>query len=364
MKFTINAAAFSDAAAWAIRAVHARPPVPVLSGILLETSEGMIRASGFDYEKAARATAPADVAQHGRAVLPGRLLVDILGKLNKKTDITLELDGSRAIITAGKSRFNLSLIPLFEYPDLPELQPEAGTIDGNEFAAAIGRVKAAAARDQTLPILCTVHLAGDAGGLLMQATDRYRMAETTVPWKPTAGPVDWLLSIFTLEDAVRIAAGDLTILADDNGITFVSGNRSLSSTFLDGQYPKIGSLFGSGQPIEVVVDRDTLLDAATLTSTVAERNTPVRLTINGEVIQLDAGTGEDAQAVEYVPAVMTGAKDYEICFNPYYLSDALRTFPSGDVRLLMMENTAKPVTFLPGDDSLDYRLLLMPVRKS
>ena len=362
MKFSIGAAAFADAAAWAIRAVSARPQAPVLVGVLIETSADTIRVSGFDYEKTAHAVTPADIERQGRAVIPGRLLVDILGKLQKKGTVTLEVHGSKATLTTGKSKFNLALIPHGHYPELPATPPKVATIDGSALAEAIGRVKVAAGRDPALPILAGIHLADGGGQLLLQATDRYRMTEATVPWQANGEPVDWLVPTHVLEDVVRMAAGDLDIHASESGVTFVSGNRSMGSVLTAGDYPRIGGLFPTNSPIDVVVERDALLEAANLTATVAERNTPVRLTMSPEEIQLDAGTGEDAQGVEYIPAVMTGAKDYVLGFNPWYLAEAVRAFPAGDIRFLLSENNAKPALLVPGDETVEYRHLLMPVR--
>ena len=60
------------------RGLPARPPVPVLAGILLEASDdGTLTLSAFDYEVSARVTVAADVAESGTVLVLGRLLADI-----------------------------------------------------------------------------------------------------------------------------------------------------------------------------------------------------------------------------------------------------------------------------------------------
>ena len=54
MKFRVERDVLADAAAWVARSLPARPPVPVLGGVLVEASSGpsgeRLTVSGFDYE--------------------------------------------------------------------------------------------------------------------------------------------------------------------------------------------------------------------------------------------------------------------------------------------------------------------------
>jgi DNA polymerase-3 subunit beta len=99
---------------------------------------------------------------------------------------------------------------------------------------------------------------------------------------------------------------------------------------------------------------------------VAERNTPVRLAFSqGEVI-LEAGTGDEAQAVEALEATLEG-DDINIAFNPGYVLDGLAQIGS-DVARLSFTTPTKPavLTGKPLDDGSipAYRYLIMPVRLS
>jgi hypothetical protein len=50
MEFQVERATFTEAVAWAARALPTRTPVPVLGGLLLETGGGRLTVSGFDFE--------------------------------------------------------------------------------------------------------------------------------------------------------------------------------------------------------------------------------------------------------------------------------------------------------------------------
>jgi DNA polymerase-3 subunit beta len=66
--------------AWttAYLALPARPPVPVLAGLLLDaTEDGRLSVSGFDFEVSTQATDRAEVGEPGRVLVSDRLLNDI-----------------------------------------------------------------------------------------------------------------------------------------------------------------------------------------------------------------------------------------------------------------------------------------------
>jgi DNA polymerase-3 subunit beta len=92
MKFTITADALADAAGFAAKAISARPPVPVLSGLLIEAQQGGLRISGFDYERSARTQVAADVTDPGTVLLQGKMFTDIIRKFGKKL---VTVDGGR-----------------------------------------------------------------------------------------------------------------------------------------------------------------------------------------------------------------------------------------------------------------------------
>src|SRR5262249_58943456 len=81
MKFTVDRGAVGEAVAFVSRALPSRPVVPLLSGMLIEASADGLTLSCFDYEVSARVRVDADVAAHGSALVPGRLLAEITRSL-------------------------------------------------------------------------------------------------------------------------------------------------------------------------------------------------------------------------------------------------------------------------------------------
>lgn len=357
MKFTLTADALADAAAFASKGISARPPVPVLSGLLIEAQTGGLRISGFDYEKSARTQVAADVNEPGTVLLQGKMFTDIIRKFGRKT-ITVTVDERNATLQAGTAEFSMRPMQVDEFPPMPDLPAIVGTIDGATLAAAVGQVIGAASADDSVPILKGVHITSEGADLTLRTTDRYRLAEVTIPWQPARDDIDILVRGSWLADTIKTLAGEASILADGNLVGIRTGNRATTSIVIDGDYPRIKALFPDHNHTGITVNRDEFADVLARVSLVAERNTPVRLTTKAGAMTVDAGTGEDAQGRETLPCNVDGT-DIVVAVNPAYLAWSIGVTPAEDITFGFQENLAKPV-LIGGSEGL--RHLIMPVR--
>src|SRR6516164_2280468 len=204
MKFQVEHDALAEAVAWVARALPSRPVVPVLSGLRLDAAEGLT-LSCFDYELSATTRLPADIAEPGTALVPGRLLAEITRSLPGQP-AEFRSDGDEVTLSCGSAEFALVSLPTAEYPELPPAPPLAGTVDGGDLAAALAQVLPATSRDDTLPMLTGVCLDITGDVITLAATDRYRLAVRDLPWAP-ASPAIRAIALVpgrTLADAARV----------------------------------------------------------------------------------------------------------------------------------------------------------------
>lgn len=186
MKFTVERDVLAEAVTWTARSLPNRPSVPVLAGVRLEaTASGSLSLSSFDYEVSAVSEVAAETSEPGTMLVSGRLLAEISRSLPNRP-VEVAVDGTRAVLTCGSSRFTLLTMPIEDYPALPALPPASGTIDAQAFAEAVGQVTIAASRDETLPLLTGVRLEIEGDTLTLLATDRYRLAMREVAWTPSS----------------------------------------------------------------------------------------------------------------------------------------------------------------------------------
>jgi len=242
MKFRVERDVLADAAAWVARSLPARPPVPVLGGVLLEATSGSsgdrLTVSGFDYETSAQVELDATIGDPGRVLVSGRLLADITRALPAKP-VDVVVDGARATISCGNSRFSLPTMPVEDYPQLPAMPQIAGVVPGDVLAQAVQQVAVAAGRDDTLPMLTGIRLEIDGPRLTLAATDRFRLAVRELEWAPEdAGlTTSVLIPARTLADVAKTLAGagpvELALSAGDGMLGITGGGRRATTRLLD-----------------------------------------------------------------------------------------------------------------------------------
>lgn len=71
MKIRVERDVLAEAVAWAARSLPARPPAPVLAGLLLKAEDGQLSLSSFDYEVSARVSVDAEVDEEGTVLVSG-----------------------------------------------------------------------------------------------------------------------------------------------------------------------------------------------------------------------------------------------------------------------------------------------------
>lgn len=379
MKFRVERDVLAEAVAWAARTLPLRPSAPVLAGLLIETAEsgdGLV-ISTFDYETSARATLPATVQDEGKALVSGRLLADICKSLPAKP-VEVSTDGAKVTLVCGSSRFSLQTMPVEDYPTLPSMPEPAGTVDADTFAAAVSQAVTAAGRDDMLPVLTGVRLEIEGDTIALLATDRFRLSLRELTWSPSVTDLTAaaLVPARVLEAIARsMASGSEVTLALSGGgdglIGFegpsaAGGTRRTTTRLLDGEFPKVRSLFPTEHGTVVRLERAELVDAVKRVSLVAERNTAVQLRFDDGSVTLDAGSGDDALATEQVEAQVKG-ESLTTGFNPQYLLDGLGAIEEGVVELSFTQ-PSKPAVItgvagdLDGEADTDFRYLLMPRR--
>ncbi len=315
MKIRVDRDVLTDAVTWVARSLPARPPVPVLAGVLIEAQDdGTVTLSAFDYEVSAKVTIAADVTESGTVLVLGRLLADICRNLPSRP-IDLVTEGSKVQVTCGSSRFSLLQMPVESYPTLPTSPEPDGTVEGDVFTQAVSQVSIAADRGDTLPILTGVRVEIDGDKVTLLATDRYRLAMRELTWNPVATDASHLALIpaRTLTEMAKAlgAAGSVGLAfgragAGDGLVGFDAGQRHATTRLLDGEYPKVTSIFPTSVDTEAVIETGAFVEAVKRVALVAERNTPVRLRFEEGQVAIEAGTGEDARASEAVEVTLTG----------------------------------------------------------
>ena len=196
---------------------------------------------------------PAEVAEPGTVLVLGRLLADISRNLPDRP-IDVATDGNKVQVTCGSSRFSLLMMPADDYPTLPTSPEPSGTIAGDVFTQAVAQVSVAADRGDTLPILTGVRVEIEGDKMTLLATDRYRLAMRELHLEPRRPPTPATSRSsrparcptpprLARAPAARSSVALGTAAGGDGLVGFEAGQRRTTTRLLDGEYPKVTSIF-------------------------------------------------------------------------------------------------------------------------
>src|SRR5689334_6595354 len=118
MKLTIERAALLRALSHVQSVVERRNTTPILSNVLLSAGRERVSFSATDLDMEILDEGEAHVDQPGAITAPAHTLYEIVRKLPEGADVALTFNGEdpRLAIQAGRSRFNLPVLPSGDFP--------------------------------------------------------------------------------------------------------------------------------------------------------------------------------------------------------------------------------------------------------
>ena len=374
MKFAVERDSLVDAVNWVSKSISNRPITTALLGIVIDASEE-VTLSGSDLETSAKAKFKAEVSQKGKVLVPGRLLAEISRSLPAKP-ISFILEGSRVLVSAGNAKFTLPTLPLSEYPTLPELPAASGSLNSDSFATAVNQVAVAAGKDDSLPTLTGVFVEINKNQITLAATDRYRLAVKELTWSAQDANIETtsLLRARTLADAAKSLIGSTQVTialapatTNEKLVGFISEGKTMTSRVLDGSFPPFRHLLPSESTADAIIEVAPFLDSVRRVALVTDKTVPLRLNFSNNTLQLEAGTGDEAQASEKLDINYKG-EDINIAFNPTFLTDGLTAINTAFVHI-SFTGANKPAVLTGQTEAgsapiTNYKYLLMPMRYS
>jgi DNA polymerase-3 subunit beta len=365
MKFSIPCDQFVSSLGVAARGVSTRSAIQTLAGVLVRVEDGRVELQATDMELGIRVSAAAKTERDGAAVVPGRLLLDVVRSL-PKDELSLEYRSSQqdVEVVSGTAKFHLRTLPLEDFPKLPEPAGSTMRVPSRAFVETINRVARSASRDETRPHLTGVLVSASGQELRMVATDSYRLSvkETSLD-QPLDGELEANVPARTLQELGRIAGteddGEIEIAALENQVVFSVGGTVLSSRLVEGRFPNYRQLLPETFEHELRLSTAELVEVVRRISLLAQKNAPLRMAFSDGTLEVSAQTPDVGEASESLPVPFKG-EPLEIGFNPEFLRDGLESAESDEL-VLKLISPLRPGLIQSGDDG-GFTYLVMPIR--
>lgn len=281
-------------------------------------------------------------------------------------DLTVTETGVPQMIAAGMTT-TLSLHgPGNTFPAAPHSAPVTHTItDYRQFAADLQRVTHATGTDTMLPLFTRVLVELTPDSLTLLATDRYRLATTTM--EATTTDTDtarftvprWCTRVFT-----KKRGSELTIAPGKHFHTLTAGNLTATIGEHTTAYPNLTYLLKAPQR-RVITLTDPAELAASLTvgaDMLAKRAPDTRIQLEIDNNHLDVVlTGPDVTDTLLTTTAITTTEQVTdpevISLNPQWMATAITDAHTGDPVQIITDGPRKPTLIHSGT----YRSCIQPI---
>lgn len=346
-------------------AVSLRSTLPILSNFLIEAKKGKLVISATDLEIGISATVAASVEEEGRTTVPAKNFSDLITNIRSQK-ITLTFSENVLKLKGEKVKASFQTVPPDEFPKLFELKGEEFmTLDKKEVGKFFQRVSFAAASDSTRPSLLGILFEKHKEGVVLVATDQYRLSYQKTSLKtidgleqPIVVPSRLIRELaFLKEEDGKIS---FFISKENNQALIEQGETIIVGRLIDAEYPDYKKIIPVDSSTTIEIDREDLLNAIKVCSVFArETANIVKFTIEKDKLIVSANSPQVGEDLAEVDAKVKGEEN-EIAFNAKYLIDILNALEEEDITFEMTGPLNPGVFKVKGDNTFLH--LIMPIR--
>ncbi len=341
-----------------------RSTLPILSNLLIRAEDGIIECASTDLEVSIKIRVLGTIIEEGAVTVSAKKLTDIVREL---PDSMIELTTTanyRLDLICGEGIYKIYGLSDEDFPQLPLIEENAITVDGDTLRNVIFRTEFAASREEVRYLLNGLHFNLNKEKTEVVATDGIRqlaltycdILESTEETNGFTVPLKAIKEIsrtFANSQQIKVSFGkNQLILSDDNA--------TLSTRLVEGEYPKYHEIIPSSFEGRAVISREAILQATRRVALLSDpKQFAVCLEIDPGEIRVSAKAPELGEAYETV-AVESGSGSVRIGSEARALTDTLAHIAAETVVIEFSgefsQFTIKPI----GDDQQLH--VIMPIR--
>lgn len=371
MKLAINKKQFLGSWSLAERSTSAGGTVSILSSILIKAAAESVILQATDIKTSVICRAAGvTVLEPGEAVFPIKMVSDLFKKAPGE-EFTLDVDGGKVVLKAGRSKYNFSTYPVSEFPALPS-SDEADvfcSIPAGELAKVLDEGTLAASAGEEFPLyLSSANLQIISSRLNIVSTDTRRLALSAAPVLDGKEGESALLPMKGIKELQRIL-GSLTpetevkVLFDGAQFYFKTETLEFTVRRVESKFPPYEKILPKHSTLDVLTDRGELISALERVDVIVrDFNRMVVLDMAPESPFVLRGKAPDfGQAKEEIEAETTGDK-LRIAVNSKFFLEALKVLRDPQVKL-SFNGQSGHMSVRRGDGD-DFLCLIAPINLS
>ena len=279
--------------------------------------------------------------------------------------VTVEVDGDRATVRSGRSRFSLATLPVADFPRVEASESDLEfVLSRAELQRLLDQTAFSMAQQDVRYFLNGMLLEVTPGHVRTVATDGHRLAMCTldrgVPSSERRQAIVPRKGVLELGRLLSEGSEDVRVSLARNHLRATHAGYTLTTKLVDGRFPDYEKVIPMESTNMVTADRETLRQSFARASILSnEKYKGVRITLEPDQMTIRANNPEQEEAEEVVAVAYAGQR-LEIGFNVSYLQDVLGTLSTEAIRLSVSDANSSALVEGPGADDSVY--VVMPMR--
>ena len=341
-----------------------RNTLPILSNVLIDATGDQIVIASTDLEVGIRMVVPGIISDGGAITLSARKLAEIARELPPAEIKFSTTANDRIDIVCAQGTYKMIGLPDDEFPNLPTIDGDFFTINGEVLRTMIYKTEFAASTEETRYFLNGLYFFLTPETTQMVATDGRRLAiasnETLTPTPQE--PTGIIIPLKAVREIVKTFAEsqEIRLCLRENQIIFADDVATLTSRLVEGEYPKYEQIIPKDNDGQVVLDVELFFSALKRVALFANpKNYSIRLDVRQNAVDISAKTPELGEAYETVEFKSSNG-EIQIAFDARYLMDVLSRIQTEEVAMEFKDPLSAVVLKPVGDDN--HLGLIMPMR--
>ena len=372
MNLVAEQSVLADAMKKVSRQTPARSQISQLPSLVRITVENdVLNLLTTDLDSATKCSIQVQSSNNGACIVSSRLLADIVSAMPPGA-VEISLVDSMLFVKEKNMQFELRTMDIDEFPPIVFPTGDSIELPKNTFVNLARQILKASSKDDTRPILTSIHMKTLPDALQFTSTDSYRLSFARLSRVDTTSISDSeiLIPSKVLTDVARLlsSAGTdskdkdkLSINVSDTDINFIFDNIEVYSRLVSGKFPSFESVTSHTYKNKITINRTYLMESLKRVSILAKDNTSkVNISWSEIGIELFINSTTLGKAREQVEATYEGDESFSIGFNPNFIMDGIEVLDGDTIEISFDDSKYAALISSPDDD--DFQYYLMPIR--
>ncbi len=294
-----------------------------------------------------------------------RKFQDLLKALPDESLVSLNTQGSKMNVQAGRSRFHLQTLPAADYPRLSvtEEQSIKITLPQKTLRAFLRQVEFSMAQQDIRYYLNGMLWVIEGKTLQLVATDGHRLAWAELPIQESFPRKEVILPRKAVMELSKLLTDDEETVAleiFDHQVRFTLGTIEMISKVVDGKFPDYTRVIPTNYTKHIEIDRLTFLAALQRAAILSnEKVRGVHLSLTKNQLNIICNNNEQEEAEEQLE-IDYQDEEINIGFNITYLLDVLQRLNTEKIVFSLGSSNDSALLTIPNQS--DYKYVVMPMR--